>query len=233
MTDVDQSISVSNLGRDNLILRTMRDPLKCQVIPNGVDFQKFNPCMEEKSTEKINIVSVCRQTYRKGTDLIIEVIPEICKKYANVHFIIGGDGPKESLLKDMVNSAGISERVTLKGRLPHHKVRDTLIEGHIFLNTSLTEAFCIAIVEAASVGLYVVATDVGGVGEVLPEDMISLVDPDKNSIITGIEEAIKNYNNIKNQTYKYHERLSNTYNWDIVAAKTVKNVINIFLDKSV
>lgn len=38
--------------------------------------------------------------------------------------------------------------------------------GHVFLNASLTEAFCIAVVEAAACGLLVVSTRVGGVPEV-------------------------------------------------------------------
>ena len=46
---------------------------------------------------------------------------------------------------------------------------EVLVRGHIFLNTSLTEAFCIAIVEAAACGLMVVSTNVGGVPEVLPQ----------------------------------------------------------------
>lgn len=43
----------------------------------------------------------------------------------------------------------------LLGGLEHQDVRDVLVQGHIFLNTSLTEAFCMAIVEAASCGLQV------------------------------------------------------------------------------
>ena len=45
------------------------------------------------------------------------------------------------------------------------------------MNASLTEAFCIAILEAASCGLLCVSTNVGGVSEVLPPDMILLADP--------------------------------------------------------
>ena len=55
-----------------------------------------------------------------------------------------------------------------------------LNRGSIFLNTSLTEAFGIAILEAACAGLYVVSTRVGGVPEILPEDMISFADPDED-----------------------------------------------------
>lgn len=55
-----------------------------------------------------------------------------------------------------------------------------LIQGSIFLNTSLTEAFGVAILEAACAGLYVVSTRVGGVPEVLPEDMISFAPPEED-----------------------------------------------------
>lgn len=45
------------------------------------------------------------------------------------------------------------------------------------MNCSLTEAFCIAIVEAASCGLLVVSTRVGGVPEVLPDGLALLAEP--------------------------------------------------------
>ena len=53
-----------------------------------------------------------------------------------------------------------------------------LSRGSIFMNTSLTESFGIAILEAACAGLYVVSTRVGGVPEILPQDMISFADPE-------------------------------------------------------
>jgi phosphatidylinositol N-acetylglucosaminyltransferase subunit A len=62
--------------------------------------------------------------------------------------------------------------------------------GDIFLNTSLTEAFCMAIVEAASCGLLVVSTNVGGVPEVLPARMRLLADPTPASLLTAVNKAI-------------------------------------------
>jgi phosphatidylinositol glycan class A protein len=61
------------------------------------------------------------------------------------------------------------------GELHHSEVKKTLSRGHIFLNTSLTESFCIALLEAASCGLFVVSTKVGGVPEVLPPSMPNFV----------------------------------------------------------
>jgi len=222
LTDVDQMITVSSIGKDNLLLRAYIDPTKINVIPNAVDFTKFKPePKSEKPQDIINIVTISRQTYRKGTDLLIEVIPELCNIFPNVNFLIGGDGNKKILLDDMVQSSNLHNRVKLFGSLPHNKVRDVMVQGHIYLNTSLTEAFCIAIVEAASSGLYVVSTDVGGVGEVLPENMMTLVKAEKSSIIEGVKKAVENYNSIRNQTHEYHGVLKTTYNWNKVANKTL------------
>ena len=230
--DMDETISVSHVATENLILRGMVNPKMTHTIPNGIDNSKFKPPSEKELKEMkkkrikegkedvITIVSVSRQAERKGTDLLIEVIPEICRQLPNVNFIIGGDGPKKQLLDVMVDAIGLKDRVKLTGFLPHQKVRDVMIQGQIYLNTSLTESFCIAIVEAASAGLYTIATDVGGVGEVLPEYMVKLVKPNKESIITAIKETIKNYDTLKEKIKDNYQVLKSIYNWDKVAKKT-------------
>ena len=63
------------------------------------------------------------------------------------------------------------------------------------MNTSVTESFGLSILEAACAGLYVVATQVGGVAEILPEDMISFANPDEDgaylylSSLTSVKEG--------------------------------------------
>jgi phosphatidylinositol N-acetylglucosaminyltransferase subunit A len=60
-----------------------------------------------------------RLDFKKGTDLLVEIIPKICRKYPNAYFIIGGDGPKMPILRFMVQKCGIEKRVELLGRVPH------------------------------------------------------------------------------------------------------------------
>ena len=118
-----------------------------------------------------------RFTYRKGVDLLVEIIPDIILKYPSVRFIIGGDGPKWDVLQEMVDGQDWADRVEFLGMVPTTEVKDVLCRGHIFLNTSLTEAFCIALLEAACCGLLCVSTNVGGIPEVLPQDMALLAPP--------------------------------------------------------
>ena len=87
---------------------------------------------------------------------------------------------------------GLQSRVQMLGEMCHSDVRDhLLIKGDIFLNTSLTEAFCMAILEAVACGLTVVSTKVGGIPEVLPEKYIRFVEPEVKSIEVGLVKAVK------------------------------------------
>jgi phosphatidylinositol glycan class A protein len=99
-----------------------------------------------------------------------------------VQFLIGGGGSKLHILREMVKIQQLHDRVEILGELHHSEVKKTLSRGHIFLNTSLTESFCIAILEAACCGLTVVSTDVGGVPEVLPPHMMYLAKPNVESL---------------------------------------------------
>ena len=125
----------------------------------------------------VTIVVVSRLVYRKGIDLLVGVIPHVCAKYPKIKFLIGGEGPKRIIIEEVIERNRLQNQVTLLGPIKHDKVRDVLVMGDIFLNSSLTEAFCMAIVEAAACGLQVVSTQVGGIVEVLPKELIWFAEP--------------------------------------------------------
>ena len=218
ITNADACICVSHVNKDNLSLRAAVDPSTIYVIPNAVDTTRFQPDLSMRPPKgKINIVVVSRMMYRKGVDLLIDIIPEIIKKHDNVHFILGGDGDKLHLIHAMRDKYNLADRMEILGRVPHHKVREVLCRGHIFLNTSLTEAFCIAILEAASCGLLCVSTNVGGVPEVLPPDMVYLAPARPKPMIEALEKAIDNYESTPSE--QFHERIKQLYSWRNVAER--------------
>jgi phosphatidylinositol N-acetylglucosaminyltransferase subunit A len=131
-------------------------------------------------SSQVNIIVVSRLAYRKGVDLLVASAPRVCALHPNVHFIVGGSGPKMIDLLQMREKYLLQDRIELLGEVQHSQVRDVLVRGTIYLNTSLTEAFGISLLEAACAGLYVVSTRVGGVPEVLPEDMISFAMPNED-----------------------------------------------------
>ncbi|XP_058205330.1 phosphatidylinositol N-acetylglucosaminyltransferase subunit A isoform X2 [Rhododendron vialii] len=218
LADVSQVICVSHTSKENTVLRSGLPPEKVFVIPNAVDTAMFKPAPKRLSSDEIVIVVISRLVYRKGADLLVEVIPEVCRLHPNVRFIVGGDGPKRVRLEEMREKNSLQDRVEMLGAVPHAKVRSVLISGHIFLNSSLTEAFCIAILEAASCGLLTVSTRVGGVPEVLPEDMIVLAKPDPVDMVQAIQKAICILPNI--DPHSMHLRMKKLYSWHDVAKRT-------------
>ncbi|XP_028798712.1 phosphatidylinositol N-acetylglucosaminyltransferase subunit A isoform X1 [Neltuma alba] len=218
LADLSQAICVSHTSKENTVLRSGLPPEKVFVIPNAVDTAMFKPADERPSIEEIVIVVISRLVYRKGADLLVEVIPEVCRLHPNVRFVIGGDGAKRVRLEEMREKHSLQDRVEMLGAVPHDQVRSVLISGHIFLNSSLTEAFCIAILEAASCGLLTVSTRVGGVPEVLPEDMIVLAEPDPSAMVQAIGKGISMLPEIDPQVM--HKRMRELYNWHDVAKRT-------------
>ncbi|CAO2816784.1 unnamed protein product [Amaranthus hypochondriacus] len=84
LADATQAICVSHTSKENTVLRSGISPEKVYVIPNAVDTAMFKPAPERLSCDQIVIVVISRLVYRKGADLLVEVIPEVCRLHPNV-----------------------------------------------------------------------------------------------------------------------------------------------------
>lgn len=75
-------MAVSHICKENIFLRLKLNPFNSFVIPNAVDSNKFYPKTwreyERNGFDVIRIAFIARLEYRKGIDLLIDVIPPIC-----------------------------------------------------------------------------------------------------------------------------------------------------------
>lgn len=230
-------------SKENTVLRASLDPLMVSVIPNAVVAESFEPLATNHSNKQVSasgqdirsaappprhvgphdtvtIVVISRLFYNKGTDLLIAAIPRILADDPNVRFIIAGSGPKAIDLEQMLERRVLQDKVELLGPVRHEEVRDVMIRGHIYLHPSLTEAFGTVIVEAASCGLYVVCTRVGGIPEVLPSHMTQYANPEEDDIVFATGEAIKAIRANRIRTEKFHDQVKMMYSWTNVAERT-------------
>lgn len=236
LSDVDHSICVSHTCKENTVLRASLDPLMVSVIPNAVVAENFRPrdypttadgfAPEERSptrpgpNDMITIVVISRLFYNKGTDLLTAAIPRILENHPNTRFIIAGSGPKAIDLEQMIENNVLQDRVEMLGPVRHEEVRDVMVRGHIYLHPSLTEAFGTVIVEAASCGLYVVCTQVGGIPEVLPSHMTTFAKPEEDDLVQATGKAITAVRAGKVRTDRFHDEVKKMYSWDNVAQRT-------------
>ncbi|KAK7093755.1 phosphatidylinositol N-acetylglucosaminyltransferase subunit A-like [Littorina saxatilis] len=236
LADVSHVICVSHTSKENTVLRSKILPHQVSVIPNAVDATMFVPDPSKRMPGKITVVVISRLVYRKGMDLLAGIIPVIAAKYPQVNFLIGGDGPKRVLLEEVREQHELHDRVTFIGSLNHSQVRGVLCQGDILVNTSLTEAFCIAIVEAACCGLQVVSTKVGGVPEVLPPNLIYLADPNVKALAEALQRAIEDKRQRKAVSpWEAHHCVKNMYTWANVAERTEKvyDLVSVSPDRDV
>jgi phosphatidylinositol glycan class A protein len=116
----------------------------------------------------------------------------------------------------------LQNRVCILGAVSNSKVCSILNKGQIFLNASLTEAFGIAILEAACAGLHVVCTRVGGVPELLPDEMITFAEPTAAHLIHALSKAIENIHELTPENmWQRHHRVASMYSWKNVADRTL------------
>lgn len=226
-------------SKENTVLRASLDPLMVSAIPNAVVAENFRPLnypghgshsggfggnapppRHLSPHDTITIVVISRLFYNKGTDLLTAAVPRILENHPNTRFIIAGSGPKSIDLEQMIEQNVLQDRVEMLGPIRHEEVRDVMVRGHIYLHPSLTEAFGTVIVEAASCGLYVVCTQVGGIPEVLPSHMTVFAKPEEEDLVAATGRAIAALRAGKVRTELFHEQVKSMYSWTNVAMRT-------------
>lgn len=113
------------------------------------------------------IFSLSRLDFQKGIDIMLEVASAALSTNPNLFFAVGGTGPLADEVSTWVENAGVAERFRFLG--PVSDVEHYLAAADLFLLTSRWEALPISIVEAFRAGLPVIATDCGGVKELVDD----------------------------------------------------------------
>ncbi len=138
-------------------------PDKLTVIPNGIEIPTAvtRPLWDGGM---LRILAVNRFDHQKNPDLMIDIA---CALFQKIDFrldVIGtGDRIKE--IRAKVQQEGLAEKIRIVGGVPNP--RDYFRQAHVFLSTSRWEGMPLAVLEAMSEGLFVLATDVVGNADVI------------------------------------------------------------------
>jgi glycosyltransferase involved in cell wall biosynthesis len=148
---------------------------KVSVIPFGVDTQRFRPGPYEQRDFEVAVFKHLDRNY--GVDIVIEAWSIFQKLIEGrlTKLVLAGTGPDEAFAKDRVRELGLDKSVEFTGVLSNEEVASRLRKTDAVLNLSRWESFGVAILEALASGVPVIATDVGGVSEVLPIEAGELI----------------------------------------------------------
>lgn len=124
--------------------------------------------IEKQVNERDSIVGyVGRLSKEKGVLNFLQAIPMVLKRRDPIEFVIGGDGPLGSRIKEFVVQRNLSNKVKLTGWIPHEKLPSCLNELKLLVLPSFTEGLPNILLEAMACGTPVLATPVGAIPDVI------------------------------------------------------------------
>jgi glycosyltransferase involved in cell wall biosynthesis len=146
---------------------------KIVVIPNGIDLPPAGQRALHTAAPVITTVANLRAG--KGHDVLLAAASRILRWFPAARFQLVGDGPLRPALEQQAAALGLGDRVDFLGH--RDDVADLLRASDVFAFPSLMEAFPNAVMEAMSHGVPVVASNVGGIPELVTDRRNGLLVP--------------------------------------------------------
>ncbi|MEK9628636.1 MAG: glycosyltransferase [Nitrospinota bacterium] len=186
-----EGCTVNSQATRDQILKSQRNA-NVKIVPMGVDlsqFHKGNFNQEIKNSmrpDNLLLLGVGRLAEKKGFNYLIEAMPQIIKKIPNVRLIIIGFGPQKEKLEKQVQELNLESYVSLIGGKTGKELRDWFATADIFIGPSIitadgdTEGQGVVFLEAMASGTPVIASDVGGIKDVVRDGHSGLLVPGKN-----------------------------------------------------
>jgi glycosyltransferase involved in cell wall biosynthesis len=187
---VDGVVAISGGVADSLAAAGV-DRQRITVVNSGVDCEHFRPPTSQEradargalgiSDDEIVIAAIGALEQRKGHRYLIEAIGALVRteKLVKVKCLIAGQGAIGALLHNEVALLRRADRIKLIGRVDD--VRELLWASDVFAMPSLKEGLGIAALEAMASALPVIASDVGGLREVVEDARTGIIVPPANS----------------------------------------------------
>ncbi len=198
-------IAVSDAIKNELLDRGI-NPEKIHVIKNSIQIPEALSPDKIKNLRKkfeipsdsILIINVGRLVPLKAQSDFISIAESCLKINKRLYFLIAGDGPLRNSLQEEINHLNLSDHIRILAF--QNQISLLYQTADILLHTSEKEALSNTILEAMAYGLAVVATDVGGTGEIISKPDIGILYPahdNKKAVKTILELASQNSLRIK------------------------------------
>ena len=224
---LDKVHSISNFLIKRASQFGMPNNLDIKIITPAVAPSFFEVPLNMKPSKKIKIVTVARFNWIKGLDIAIQTMYLLKKSGVEFEYHIIGSGSESECerYKFQVIERQLENDVFFHGRLIHIETKELLLNSTIYLQPSLSEGFCNAVLEAQALGLLCVVSDRGALSEnVIHEktgwivfktnpfgfekaikEVISLSENKKNTIRVDAKSRVASEFNIKKQQQEFVE----------------------------
>jgi glycosyltransferase involved in cell wall biosynthesis len=228
-----QFIVLSQAFKD-LLHQQYNVPLeKIQIVPGGVDLERFNLSLSTTEArnklgweqERTIIFCVRRLAKRMGLENLIQAISRVKNEHPDILLYIAGKGVLAETLQSQITNLGLTNHVRLLGYLPDEQLPIAYRAADFSVVPTLSfEGFGLIVIESLATGTPVLGTPVGGIPEILQPFCTDLLfeDSSVDKLAQGIREVLSGKRQLPSkdacQTYA-----QNNYSWEAIAPQ-IKSV---------
>jgi len=162
------------------------------VIPNGVELERFHPAKSKKDENILKLLTVGRLSVTKRVEMLIDAVEMLHKDGRKVHFTIVGGGAMEQKLRQIVLERGLGDIIEITGRIESEKMPELYRQNDIFISASMQEGMSNAMLEAMASGLPIITTRCEGVEELIADNGIIVEKANGKDIADAIRSLIQN-----------------------------------------
>jgi len=152
-------------------------------ITPAIDSILFKRIARTEPSNTIQLLTVGRLKWVKGLEYILEALVTLQKNGVDFQYTIIGEGEEYERLRFAAHQLGVGEKVSFKGKLPHVDVKNAMEKADIYLQYSLQEGFCNAVLEAQAMGLLCIVSDAEGLPENVLHGQTGWVVPKRQQIL--------------------------------------------------
>jgi glycosyltransferase involved in cell wall biosynthesis len=211
----DRVIAVSEAVEASMLKRGISKK-KLRVVCNGtLDSPRNRQLSEYKALPLLRpaIATVAGMYKRKGIGELIKAFEKIALTFPEAHLYLIGNGPQRELFEVQAKATAVASRIHFEGFQP--EPQRYLLSCDIFVLPSHCESFGLVLSEAREAGCAIIATQVGGIPEVLENGQAGILVPpkDSNAVADALTQLLSNPHTLqswKQRAYQNLEKLSVT-----------------------
>ena len=204
---------------------------KVDIIPNAIEAEKYQAGVDRWGIrrrfgvgdhEKL-VLYVGRLVPQKGIEYMIRAAPRVSWRFPEAKFVIVGEGWMRGHLEWIAEQSGQRWRINFTGFISDEDLVALTKSADVMVVPSVYEPFGIVALEGMAAGVPVVASQVGGLAEVVEHDRTGVwVSPrSPESIAWGIERVLSDGGYRDWLVKNAHEAVKNRYSWEAVVRQTV------------
>lgn len=225
----------ARIARELIAELRLPRPVRVEVIDLGTDPAWFRPDRDRGALrerwgvgDRPLLLTVARLVGHKGQDVAIRALPLVRERVPEARYVIVGEGPDETKLRQLAAECGVADAVVFAGAISDDEIAEAYATADVYVGLSReaggkqAEGFGISFVEAAASGTPSVAGDSGGVrSAVRAGETGVLVDPDDaGAAAAAIADLLLDGTRRETMGRAGRVAVERYYNWDRVARET-------------